>query len=121
MTLIAATTMIASIAAAVAAIFSYLAIRRTRRLERYLELSIKSLRDETLPLIRDAASNISRSEDELEKLESLIDSTAIATEMMHKTSRAAFSALTSPIVKVRSLQAGSRAAASVLRTKKERK
>ena len=119
MTLIAVISLLAAISAAIAAISAYLATRRTKRLIRYLELAIASLRDEAIPLVNDARNNLSNTGSELEKLERLIESTETATNLMGKTSRVALATFTSPLVRVKSLAAGSRRAIAVFKATKQ--
>lgn len=119
MTLIAVLSLLAAVGAAIAAISAYLATRRTKQLIKYLEQAITALRDEAIPLVHDARHNLSNTGSELEKLERLIESTETATNMMSKTSRVALATVTSPIVRFKSLAAGSRRAVSVFRGSKQ--
>ncbi len=110
----------ASVCAAIAAIVSLATTRRTKRLIKHLERAIVTIRDETIPLIRDAKGNLSATETELGKLETLIDSTTVATNLMGKTSRIALATVTNPIVEAKSLSAGIKQAFLVFKSKKHK-
>lgn len=120
MTIFAIISLVASVFAALAALGSYLATKRVRRLIKYLELAVTALRDEAIPLVRDAKGNLSTTEMELQKLETLIESTTLATNLMGKTTRIALATVTSPIVELKSLSAGFRRALVVFRSKRQR-
>ncbi|MDA8263234.1 MAG: hypothetical protein M0Z47_10445 [Actinomycetota bacterium] len=119
MTLIAALSLAAAVFSAVAAVAAYAATRRTKRLIRYLELAVAELRDKAIPLVGDARATLADAGTELDKLERLIDSTEAAASMMGRTSRFALAAMTSPLVRVKALSAGSRRAVSVFRTSRK--
>lgn len=113
-------SLVASLGAALAAMASLLALKRTRHLISYLDQAISTLRDETLPIMRDTKGNASAAQLNLEKIETLIDSATLANNLIGKTSRLALAAVTSPMVEAKSLSAGIRHAVLVFKSKKQR-
>jgi hypothetical protein len=103
---------IASVAAVMLLVLVVVSVNRTLTTVR---LSIEQLRRETLPVVDELRRTVTTANDELERLDALLDSATSISSTVDSASHLAYLAFSNPLIKAMALATGTAKAAKALR------
>jgi hypothetical protein len=103
---------IASVVAVVLLVFVVVAVNRTLLA---LRLSIEQFRRETLPVVDELHRTVVTANDELQRLDGLLDSATSVSATVDSASHLAYLAFSNPLIKAMALATGTAKAARALR------
>jgi hypothetical protein len=107
---------IASIIGVVVLVFAMVALTRTLAT---LRLSIEELRRETLPVLDELQRTVVQANNDLERLDNLLDSATSVTNTVDSASQLAYLVFSNPVIKAIAFASGTARASRVFRAKRD--